>query len=77
METMNSETIAFARSLGQRLVSFERCEDSKAYRNQDPTRIIRLHPATLTPLRVVYDLDNVRQHNEYVSSLGRSGRKFE
>jgi hypothetical protein len=69
-----------ARALGQSLPISrnpdpmpERNAPNPAHPGATVIRIIRPRPRTV----VVEDIARVTAHNEYVSSLGRSGRKFE
>jgi len=65
-----------ARKLGTQLVSYERKEDPGRYKRWElenpsagvPIRVVRPQP------RILPVTDDVKQHNEYVSSLGRTGK---
>jgi len=79
LQVVFSDAAREAKELGQRLVSFERNPDPHTECNlENPAhgvhiRLLRPRP----PVFVGYDVENVKMHNEFVSSLGKAGRKFE
>lgn len=73
------EAATAARQLGQSLVSFERNPNPMREREaRSPADGIRIRLIRPEPISIGYaDADSVRAHNDFVSSLGRSGRRFE
>jgi hypothetical protein len=75
-----AEASRAAKRLGQQLVLGERNENPHPERNlENPAhsgvtriRLIRPQPTTVW----ADDIENVRDHNSYVGSLGREGTKF-
>jgi hypothetical protein len=66
-----------ARRLASSLIKGERCEDPKAHLNApNPAHGVHIRLLRPQPTFIGYDVDKVREHNEYVSSLGVSGTRF-